>query len=241
MKDVSLTHLVIFFLCSLGWSSWADTPRLKVDIFQLHPTQALIGKREVQWRKKKMRSLLKKGAKELKEYLESEPGEVVKDSQNRYWLLDGHHHACALYELKKESPAFSSFDYSATLAKPSQPLSALAYLKDATGHSIAFKDLPENLGGLTDYPLRTAVWLLEKAEAVEKLDGYLFQEFVFAARLPEDFQMTPPASDDEYLEAVEDLLVYLEDADRDRFPGLQKYKAGEIPKMWKRAAHWLSD
>jgi hypothetical protein len=60
LADVSLTHFVSSFLFAVTTFA-ADADRLKVDLSQLHPTQLLVGEREVTWRKEEMRRLLQKG------------------------------------------------------------------------------------------------------------------------------------------------------------------------------------
>jgi hypothetical protein len=166
------------------------------------------------------------------------------------WLIDGHHHAKALFELQTSDPAFSDFSGYVDLREDWSDLSRkdfekamqrgkkgvpFVYLSDEKGNPVTFAELPSSVEKLKDYPLRTLVWLLKKSGAVKKLDVYPFQEFVIARRLAAKVTLSSPLTDRSYLRALRYTLELLEDADPEDYPGLENYSASAIDSMYQKA------
>lgn len=255
MRDVRLTYLVSFFLFVLLTGNAIGVDRLKVDVFKVHPTQSMVGSREVLKIKQEMRVLLEEGPKELKAFLKEEIGEIVKGPHQTLWLVDGHHHAKALLELKNEDAGFGSFDFFGEVIEDWSALSdkdfelamrkgqngkPYVYLKDSAGQTVPFANLPPSLETLTDFPMRTVAWLLRKAGAIKKLNDYPFQDFVVASLLVGSVEVKSPGDDAAYLVATRKALEILDEASPASFPGLKPFEASDIDSMLRSAEEELA-
>ena len=180
--------LVLVGFTSLSFPVEAETSGITVQVEQLVPGQSVIGKAEAIVRAKAIAAMKKD---ERQKYLLEHQLEVVSGPGRALHLVDGHHLAWALLELKRRgvmdasAPAAILGDYSGlTVAEFEKEMirRKWVWLFDENDQPIQFDQLPRRIAGLKDAKHRTLSWFLREEGCYEKSETP-FAEFAWASWL----------------------------------------------------------
>ena len=157
-----------------------ETHPAQIAIADLLPTQVTVGMREVDIKRMRWRE---RGIDDLTHYLSSHRVPVVVGPDNRYYMIDRHHLAAALYgEGIAEIPVsvvgniagltFEAFWTTLERHNWTHPF-------DDKGRRCAFENIPTSIGCLTDDPFRSLSGALRRAGGYAK-NKAPFSEFRWA-------------------------------------------------------------
>lgn len=239
-------HLVLFFLL-FSIAAFARTyvegeyyeegEIVKVDVRKLHPTQFAVGMEEVKERKKQLRETYELSKDEIKEELKDDAGSVVIGPKGVLYIIEGHHHARAHYDLKKYE-AYMEIDkdwsdkterefWAAMKNRSGERKYTRTYLVDQNGKKRSEKELPKSLAGLKDNSYRSIVYYLIQAGIVEKEKGFpRFGEFKIADWLRPQVAVRDSHKRLRMKKATEEAAILLtrEENQDEELPGQQQMK-----------------
>ena len=152
----------------------------RVVLTKLRPTQASVGRRQVDQKRAKWRALNKKGRRK---FLKGHLIPTVIGPKGRPYAIDDHHLAMALLEEGVERAFTTVVADLSCLAKPSfwryLDNRSWCHPYDDRGERQAFKIIPKALGDMTDDPFRGLAGELREHGGFAK-DLTLFEEFLWA-------------------------------------------------------------
>ncbi|MFA5161306.1 MAG: ParB/Srx family N-terminal domain-containing protein [Elusimicrobiales bacterium] len=152
----------------------------KCDMADLRPTQISVGMKEV---KKKARKLAELGKQELRGFEKENPEPAVLGPKGKYYIVDHHHLARALFEAGADSTYcsiiadFSEYDKDAFWNEMSARRWVYPY--DENGHLRPYSDIPKHIQGLKNDIYRSLAYFVRKAGGYDKSDRP-FAEFRWA-------------------------------------------------------------
>ena len=163
-----------------------------VALTALHPTQAVVGMKEVEHKKEKIDG---KSPAKLEEYMLDHVVPIVVGPDGVPYMTDHHHTCLALLESGRVSFAYAKIIDNWSDLTPSAFWSKMeaehyCWLEDAAGKPITPKQLPTKITGMTDDPWRAVVWKLEHLGVIEKQPIYFF-EFHWADTLEKNIKVNP--------------------------------------------------
>ncbi len=177
--------------------SFPREPRIhSIPIKELCPTQITVGMREVAEKRERWREHDKK---KKAEFLGSHLIPVVMGPRGKYYVLDHHHLARALFDEKVAEVAITVVADLSRLERNSfwvyMDNRNWMHLYDADGVRRNHTDLPKHVGGLVDDPYRSLAGELRRAGGFAK-ETTLFNEFLWADFLrrrikPRTIEATP--------------------------------------------------
>jgi len=156
---------------------------LSAPIVALRPTQMTLGHREVMLKRRAWR---RRSIKAREAYLDSHPVPVVIGPKGRYWMVDKHHLARALWEEGVKTVLVRVVgglgDLPVRLFKPFLMSRHWLYPIDAKGRRLSISRLPKRIDQLADDPYRSLAGALRRAGGFTKVKAP-FAEFRWAAFL----------------------------------------------------------
>jgi hypothetical protein len=195
---------------------------LKVPLHALHPTQITVGMIEVHDKMQLLRDL---HSHEQHQYLEVHPMPVVSDANHRFFIIDHHHMARALWEtgaehayivLECELPPQSEVEFWQTLMQRHW-----AHPINEHGERRPYREVPRHVQELRDDVYRSLAAFVREAGGYHKTPTP-FAEFVWADWFRP--RITVGASREEFQRAVERGVRLAKSAAARDLPGY----AGEI-------------
>ena len=151
-----------------------------IPILSLRPTQVTVGLREVREKRKRWRQ---HKAKRRAEFLGRHMIPVVKGIHERYYVIDHHHLARALYEEDVEHVLVSVIADLTMVDRTSfwtvMDNHRWVHPYDAKGVRRSFTEIPETVDKLVDDPFRSLAGELRRAGGYAK-DTTPFSEFLWA-------------------------------------------------------------
>lgn len=170
-------------------TSYSPGDWIKVRVKELHPTQFVIGKKEVEYHYDEVDEILAMDKTDRKHELKDMEKKVIIGPGGKLYLIEGHHHMRALYDrgakwvFVKVAHDWSElsdkafWDRMESHGKKNNRTHF--YLRDENGKLRSYKDLPANLGGMKDDPYRSLVFFLTKLGILRKNDARfpLYGEF----------------------------------------------------------------
>lgn len=146
----------------------------------LRPTQFSYGRKEVEYRAKKMKRMSRA---ELQHYKERKVGEVIIGPKNKVYLIDGHHMAAALDRIGKKRMLVRVKTSLRSLNKKKFVRRMVnkpwVWLYNHKGEKVRFVDLPRSIRDLEDDPYRSLAWLVEDRGGFDDVK-VPFAEFMWA-------------------------------------------------------------
>lgn len=174
---VQLLSLVLF----VGVARGQTTDLIQENVYNLRPTQALVGMASVNLKAKKIGKM---SSEKRQEYLMSHPVPVVIGPGGYYYLIDHHHMSRALIESgHKKLYVKVVADWSEMKNGEfwsSMEAHGYTYLFDGDGKKLSPKELPKSITHLQDDPYRSLAYFAREASAFEK-SSTPFAEFFWAA------------------------------------------------------------
>ena len=188
-----------------------------VDIGDLHPTQMTVGMREVHTKRNEWRS---KHGDQRGEFLGRHMVPVILGPKDRFYIIDHHHIARALYEERQEKVLVTVV---ATL-KRLEPGAFWFVLDnrgwihpfDDQGRRRGYEDIPTSVKDLIDDPFRSLAGELRHVGGFAK-DTTPFSEFLWADFLRRRIKRKTVEKD--FGEALEHALTLAKSEDADYLPG----------------------
>lgn len=188
-----------------------------VDLDDIRPTQLTIGMREVNRKREGWRE---RSDREGLDYLERHILPAVLGPKNRFWIIDHHHLALALY---KEGIRKVLVTIEADLSNLGKD-EFLTFMDnrnwlhpfDAKGERLSAGDLPKHLEDLVDDPFRSLAGSVREAGGFAK-DATPYSEFLWA-----DFfrrRIKRPQSDGEFEDALKTAMGIARSSDARHLPG----------------------
>ena len=186
-------------------------------ILDLRPTQITLGMVEVELRRKNWRA---ENPKKLSEFLQHHMVPVVIGPSQRFYLIDHHHLARALYEEGVESVFVSPV---ADLHKLDldefwnmMDFHGWAHPYDGKGRRHPYSDLPRSVEDMEDDPYRSLAGRLRNIGGFAK-DSTPFSEFVWADFLRK--RIKPKDVRKDFAEALKTALAFAQSPEASYLPG----------------------
>jgi hypothetical protein len=157
-------------------------PILGVPGHEVRPTQAAVGKRVVE---EKRKTLAKMSHDERKRALKRDPIPVIAGPDGRFYVIDHHHQALAAHEVGRENAFFileDDFSKLPDLDEFWRRMKARHWVRefDHAGRPIEIPDgLPKSILGMKDDPYRSLAWYVRKDGGYRKT-SIEFAEFLWA-------------------------------------------------------------
>ena len=200
-----------------------------VKIKDLSPTQSAVGVLDVKEQMKEIDALSKSG---LKDYLKENIIHIVIGPGDKFYLVDGHHHARAMWEVghkKMRAEVIGNYadlsesDFLARMKKEGR-----IRLVDENGKPLKkITDLPSSVSKLKDDPYRSLAWLLRKSGAIRKTK-IPFAEFYWADFLRDQVKIGKGKSGME--KAFQESITLMAETNCSKLPGYVRRHASACPQ-----------
>lgn len=153
-------------------------PTQYVDPKSLFPTQFCLGYKEIEHKEKKIKSMSKK---QFEDYLIEKVTPVIIGPKGKLYLIDHHHHARSLINLKKPRILIEIIaDYSSLSMKKFIEImvkNGYTNLKNENSKQMKFSQLPKSLEKMNHDYYRSLAWSVREKGGFEKVDNIPFFEF----------------------------------------------------------------
>ncbi|MEY4631323.1 MAG: hypothetical protein RIQ81_1443 [Pseudomonadota bacterium] len=235
----------VISIATLSLPAYAANRKTTVQVEHLTPGQSSIGKAEAIIRANAIESMT---PDEQQEYLREHQLEVVTGPGQKLHLVDGHHLAWALLELKKRgvmdaaAPAKVLGDYSQSTAPQFEKVLIRrnwVWLFDETDQPITVRQLPAQIAQLKDAPHRTLAWLLREEGCYDKSQTP-FSDFAWASWLRQRIKLhtNHPA---DIARAVLEAKAIAHEKSAERLPGyLATHKQADHSSLTKKTKKRLA-
>lgn len=152
-----------------------------IAIYQLHPTQAVVGQREVE---RKTRKISDMDAEKLQRYIEKKTVPTVIGPDNELYMIDHHHTMTGFLESGRSDVCLTRivahlFDACESEFWHEMEQRHWVYLKNAQGQAILPSQLPAHLGHMENDPYRSLAGEVRDLDGFQKTDTP-FAEFQWA-------------------------------------------------------------
>ena len=189
-----------------------------VPILSLRPTQMTVGMREVKEKRKRWRE--RKSDKKRAELLGKHMIPVVLGPDQRYYVVDHHHLARALYDEGVKDILVTVIGNLSMVERDAfwgvMDNKRWCYPYDAKGERRHFKDIPKSVAALKDDPFRSLAGELRRAGGFAK-DTTPFSEFLWADFLRR--RLSRKAVEADFAKAMERGLALAKGQDAIYLPG----------------------
>ena len=197
--------------------TYVHEPRLEpVLVLSLRPTQITVGMHQVRAKRDQLKSMNKK---KVEKFLGSHLIPVVRGYKDRYYLVDHHHLARALYEEGVKEVAVTVLENLSKLDKDSFWYVMDHYdwvhpFKKGVRHS--YEDLPKSVAGLIDDPFRSLAGELRWLGGFSK-NLSTFSEFLWANFLRHNLKLKDV--NDDFKSALEKAFRLAKSKEANYLPG----------------------
>jgi hypothetical protein len=193
-------------------------PMIKpIPILALRPTQMTVGMREVKEKRKRFREQKKT---KQEESIGKHMIPVVRGPDKRYYVVDHHHLARALYEEGVKDILVTVIGDLSMVERDAfwgvMDNKRWVYPYDAKGERRHFKDIPKSITELKDDPFRSIAGELRRAGGFAK-DTTPFSEFLWADFLRR--KISNKIAEDNFAKALEKSLALAKSPDAVYLPG----------------------
>ena len=189
-----------------------------IPILSLRPTQMTVGMREVKEKRKRWRG--HKSDKKRAELLGKHMIPVVLGPDQRYYVVDHHHLARALYDEGVKDILVTVIGNLSMVGRDAfwgvMDNKRWCYPYDAKGERRHFKDIPKSVAALKDDPFRSLAGELRRAGGFAK-DTTPFSEFLWADFLRR--RLSRKAVEADFAKAMERGLALAKGQDAIYLPG----------------------
>lgn len=176
----SLRLCLVFFLCAQVCFAAGSSKNCRIKILDLHPTQASVGQKELDLRRKKIRKIKNK-PDELEKFLKKKVVPVVKGPQGRVYLVDHHHTTLGLLNEGVESVYYQQWADFSDLSKEQFRNQMQAHgwvrLRGEHGKVISWEKLESmSLNDINhDDPYRSLAGMLKRNGDIQKIEIPFFE------------------------------------------------------------------
>lgn len=206
-------------------SSYAWLDDCYVDLNAIHPAQALYGGYSIRHKAGKIEKKYAEG--KLDKHLKKKSNPAVISPDEKFYILDGHHHHFALASANIPSRLKKSYlriraDFRNKSEQEFQKYmtdNKYVYLKDENFNDISFDQLPAKITQLKDSAYRSLAWIALKREAYRKSDTP-FAEFYWANFFKESgIKLTSANFSNEIEQALTQALTHARSSSAEHLPG----------------------